>query len=276
MEMIYKSNFLSLTLGLFFLSPLLLKGQTPTPPTWQTVDSIQIPHQSFTFDRFGFAYIISPTGDLIKLDPNRQKKFTYSNSRLGELTSVDVSNPLAVLCFYKDYQHVTVLDRTLNLLATLDLADWGLVNVTAVCNSGDNQLWVYDESDMQITKIAKDRSTPTRSFPFILDTDDPILLTKMAVHNDYLYGLSEKGNVYHLSLIGESLQQILPQNQFIDFQFANDRLLLMDTKGKVFQYVNWLDLNPVSLPFSLPQNKSWHFQGKQFFYGDGKTIWVLH
>ncbi len=275
MEMTYKFNFLSLILGLFILSACGIHSQLPqnTDPKTTTQDSIIIDHKQFAIDQLDALYIVSPDDELIKLNTQNQVQFKYSNSRLGAITSINVSDPLATICFYEDFQTIVLLDRTLNPLSEINLADWGFNNITATCNAGNNQLWVYDASDMQLAQMAKDRNTPIRTFPINLHTDDSFIIKKMLVNQENIYCLSAKGNIYKISLIGESLQKILGNEQYIDFQFSGNRLLVLDKKGQIYHYKNPLELKPLAYP--LAQKGKWGYRDGGLIFGDGGKIWVV-
>ena len=47
-----------------------------------------------------------------------QTIYSYANSQLGEITSVDITNPLKILVFYRDFNAVLLLDNRLNELTT--------------------------------------------------------------------------------------------------------------------------------------------------------------
>lgn len=261
-------------LGLFILSAcgsssqLAQKKETTTKIS---VDSIPMAHTQFTIDRFDALYMVTPDDELIKLRTDYTIEFRYSNSRLGAISSIDVSNPLTNICFYQDFQTIVLLDRTLNPISEIHLGDWGFHNVTATCNAGNTQLWVYDASDMQLAQIAKDRHTPIRTFPINLLSDESFIMTKMLVNGENLYCLSAKGDIYKISLIGESLQKILGGQQYTDFQFSGNRLLVLDKKGQISLYQNALELKPLAYP--LAQKGKWGLLGGHLFLGNGDVIW---
>lgn len=201
-----------------------------------------------------------------------KEAFQFSNSRLGQLSTIDASNPLTTLCFYEDYQVAVLLDRTLNPLTKINLTDWGYANVTAICQSGNNELWIYDASAMQLILLSKDRGTPVKSFPFNLALHDNFSMKKMLVKDGVLYCLSTNGNLYTLSLIGEQLRVLVGNEQMVNFQFSENRLLLQNKKGNVYYYKSQLELIQLELPFLLAPNTSWFLDSKEFIYGDGSVI----
>ncbi len=274
MEKTYKFIFLSLTLALFTLSACgsssqLAQNKNATTST--SSDSIPLIHTQFTIDRFDALYIVSPDDELIKLNTDYKIEFRYSNSRLGAISSIDASNPLANVCFYQDFQAIVLLDRTLNPISQINLGDWGFNNVTAACNADNNQLWVYDASDMQLAQIAKDRHTPIRTFPINLLSDEPFVVIKMLVNKENLYCLSAKGDIYKISLIGEFLQKIL-SGEYSDFQFSGNRLLVLDQKGQISLYQNAFELKPLNYP--LAQKGKWGMLGGRLILGNGHIIWM--
>lgn len=274
MEMTYKSTFLKVILGLFILNALGIQGQLPQKSLSNnsiTLDSFKIAHQQLAIDGFDAIYIVSPKNELLKLNAQHEVEFKYSNFRLGDISSIDVSNPLTTICFHKDFQTIALLDRTLSPLSEIDLADWGFSNVTAVCSAGNSNIWIYDASDMQLIQIAKDRTTPIRTFPINLDIDEPFIITKMLVNQENIYCLSAKGNLYKISLIGESLQKILGAEQLVDFQFSSNRLLIQDRLGHIYHYKSPLDFK--QLPLKLAQKKKWIIHNGLYIYGNGKLIW---
>ena len=52
-------------------------------------------------DQYGFIYSIDKD-NLIKYDSKGEILYNYSNKLLGDITQIDISNPLRPLLFYKD------------------------------------------------------------------------------------------------------------------------------------------------------------------------------
>lgn len=250
----------------------ILSSQLPIHNGWLAVDSVQIPHSRFVTDRFNELYVVTSEEQLFKLNHDNKVEFDYSNSRFGHLASIDVTNPMAISCFYNDYQTVVLLDRTLNPISQINLLDWGFSNVTAVCNAGDNRLWVYDASTMEISKIGNDRKKILHSYPLNLGVDNDLVFSKIQVRNNELLCLSEKGNLFKLSMIGGTLQKILGGERFVDFQLLGDRIVLQSQNGGFFIYRNLLDFKQIPMPYPLHNKESWQLVNDKLFIGDGKMI----
>src|SRR5204863_3248510 len=69
---------------------------------------------------------------------------------------IDVSNPLKVLLYYRDFATIVVLDRFLNVLNIIDLRKQNILQARAIGQSYDNKIWLYDEVENKLKKIDED------------------------------------------------------------------------------------------------------------------------
>lgn len=99
-------------------------------------------------------YIISSKGQVKKFNAAGDSAGVYNQVKnYGQLFSIDVSNPLKLLLFYKDFSTVVVLDRFLANVAVIDLRRHGILQPGAVGLSYDNNIWVFDEYDNRLKRI---------------------------------------------------------------------------------------------------------------------------
>jgi len=75
--------------------------------------------------------------------------YSYTNTQLGEITSIDITNPLKIILFYRDFNTVVILDNRLNELTdSINLTiDSFFKNVAFVSISSNNNLWLYSLDD---------------------------------------------------------------------------------------------------------------------------------
>src|SRR5687767_14903264 len=100
----------------------------------------------FTVDNLGNMFLLYQNGQLKKLRSNGDSMGVFNNvRRFGKLHSVDVSNPLKVLLYYKDFSTIVILDRFLNERSTLDLRRQNLLQVKTIGQAYDNSIWIFDE-----------------------------------------------------------------------------------------------------------------------------------
>jgi hypothetical protein len=105
-------------------------------------------------DNLDNLYVISSTGQIKKYNAAGDSVALYNQVRnFGKSFSIDVSNPLKVLLFYKDFSTVVVLDRFLAGITTINLKNHNIIQPAAVGLSYDNNIWVFDEYDGKLKKI---------------------------------------------------------------------------------------------------------------------------
>ncbi len=101
-----------------------------------------------------------------------QQIYTYTNTQLGKITSVDITNPLKILLFYKNFNTVLFLDNRLNeLTASINFTSESFSQQIAFVNiSSNNNLWLYslDDNVLQLwnhqTKKVQFTSQPLSSY----------------------------------------------------------------------------------------------------------------
>ena len=141
---------------------LLLCGITALPQAGS--DSVFLYKKSvtgefmdFTVDNLGNIYTISLTGQLKKTGPDGDSLAVFNNVRqYGKVYFIDVTNPLKVLLYFRDFGTVVVLDRFLNTRSTIDLRKQNLYQVKAIGQSYDNNIWAYDEQESKLKRVGED------------------------------------------------------------------------------------------------------------------------
>ena len=120
----------------------------------KTLFTIKAKADYFTTDNFANTYLVkadeirkyNPTGDLLKI---------YSNKNLGKITSIDASNPLRLLVFYKDFASVIILDDLLSQNAdAINLMDLSLEQCDLVCTSSfNNGMWFFNRQNANLIRL---------------------------------------------------------------------------------------------------------------------------
>ena len=113
------------------------------------VKSIEGEFIDFTVDNLGNYFLLSKNNQLKKLNAQGDSTGIFNDvRRYGKLYSIDATNPLKVLLYYKNFSTVVVLDRFLNMINTIDLRKQNIFQVKAVAQSSDNNIWLYDEQNI--------------------------------------------------------------------------------------------------------------------------------
>ena len=97
----------------------------------------------FTSDNLGNIYLVK--GDeLKKYNSKGELLKVFSNKKLGAISSIDASNPLRVLLFYKDQSQLVILDSQLSPNGNpIDLLGMNLEQSDVVCSSFNNGIWLF-------------------------------------------------------------------------------------------------------------------------------------
>lgn len=96
---------------------LFLFISTAFTSDFSLVSSIPVKADLVTTDNLGYFY--TATGDLLeKYDASGSLYKTYSNKTLGKIHSIDASNPLKLVLFYKEASQIVFLDNNLSLIST--------------------------------------------------------------------------------------------------------------------------------------------------------------
>lgn len=119
--------------------------------TLKPLDSISLKADAFIgVDDFE-NYYYTKGNTLYKKTPRHT--YSYTNTRLGNITSVAITNPLKILVFYRDFNSLIILDNRLNELSDIiNLSDdsYGKNAVFATISSNNN-LWLYSLDDNILT-----------------------------------------------------------------------------------------------------------------------------
>ena len=108
----------------------------------------------FAVDNLENIYLVNNTDQLKKIYANGDSAGVFNNVRkYGKLFSIDVTNPLKLLLYYKNFSTIVVLDRFLNVRNTINLGKKNIFKVKAIATSYDNNIWLFDEGDSKLKKI---------------------------------------------------------------------------------------------------------------------------
>lgn len=139
---------------LFFSFLFFAEAMGQSDPSFRLLKTIKGDIVSFTVDNLDNIYTLNSRNQVKKFNINGDSVAIYNDVRkFGTATMIDVSNPLKVLLYYKDFATIVVLDRLLNIRNTIDLRLQNILQAKAIGLSYDNKIWVYDELESKLKKI---------------------------------------------------------------------------------------------------------------------------
>jgi hypothetical protein len=121
---------------------------------FQLIKTYPVQAVDIAIDNLDNMYLVTETDQLKKYTANGDSVAVFNGvKRFGKLHSVEVSNPLKILLFYKDFSTIVILDRLLAVRATIDLKRYQILQASAISLSYDNHIWVFDEYNNRLKKI---------------------------------------------------------------------------------------------------------------------------
>lgn len=111
-------------------------------------------YNGFEVDVYGNIFVVTPSNQLKKISPTGDSISVFNDvKRYGNPSLIDVSNPLKILLYYKNFATAVFLDRLLTLRGSLNFRTGNIFAAKAVATSYDNQIWLFDEQDFTLKKI---------------------------------------------------------------------------------------------------------------------------
>lgn len=142
----------------------------------------------FTVDPLDNIYLVSSTNQLKKINANGDSAGVFNDvKRYGKLSEIDVTNPLKILLYYKNFGTVVVLDRFLNSRNTINFRKQNIFSVQDIATSYDNNLWLFDEQDNKLKKISDEGELLLESTDFRMQFDSVPAPIQLIDKENYVY-----------------------------------------------------------------------------------------
>lgn len=88
----------------------------------------------------------------------------FSNKNFGAITSADVTNPLRILLYYRDFGRIVFLDNTLSQNGDpIAIEKLGYPLATLAASSYDNGLWLYDQPTFELVRFNNNLEISSRT-----------------------------------------------------------------------------------------------------------------
>ncbi len=177
-------------------------------------------------DNLGYYYYIKNN---VFFKKKNNEIMQYQNVSLGELTKVDLINPLKIVLFYENFNKVILLDNQLNEITTIDfsLSDDPMV-IHNVGMSGQNSLWVFNVLNQQIGLYNYEVRKNVR-------LNQPIKSTFLSYQTDFnsMVWIDERYIISKIDVFGK-IEVLDTLAEFDNFQFITRLGVVLTKNGKLF------------------------------------------
>lgn len=225
--------------------PLQIKAQ---PTTLPIVKIVQGSYENFEVDPLGNLYVLNNSQQLKKLSPNFDSVVVYNDvKRFGTLYAIDVSNPLKVLLFYKDFSIIVTLDRLLSIRNVLDLRQHDILQASAITQSFDNQIWLYDAFDNKIKKMDESGKLLAESPDFRVIFNPPPQPTKLEDYNQLLFAYDSTVGLMILDYYG-AIRNTVALKELKNIHGMGKGIVATNAEGLVYYIAGTIDFQTQKLP----------------------------
>jgi hypothetical protein len=221
--------------GNLMLLALNLTGQVITQQKWTPAWSVSVKGNAVEIDNLGDVYVVS-NQDIIKYKSNGQLYRSYSNKSLGNISSIDASNPLKTLVFYRDLSRIVFIDNTLSEQQdNVYLERFGREFASLACTSNDeNGFWLFDPVAFSLTRYNQKMGVKAEVLninQLIGKTINPISMTE---RGNRLYLVDPRNGILLFDIFGTYLKTI-PINGITRLWVDGEVLIALNEKKKLIR-----------------------------------------
>lgn len=266
-----------------YLLPLLLLLPLTTLAVQDTTLQLKLTkvvagsYTGFYVDNFSNIYLLTKTNQVKKLNDKYDSVAVFNDvRRYGDIYSIDVTNPLKIVVYYRDFNTILILDRFLNTRNTIDLRKSGILQVKAVAQSYDNNYWLFDELDNKIKKIDDNGNILLESADFRVLFSEQYDPTQIIDNDGLLYLYDVKNGWLVFDYYG-ALKQRIQVKGWKDAQVAAANVQGRDDTYLYFANPKMLDIKQVKTNINLaPVIKLQKINNKLLVLtGDGLSVYSL-
>lgn len=266
------SGFLLLTVC--SCSPSAKVAREQNPVQGKISPDIKVSVRLAAVDHLGHLYVVDQRNRVIHFTPDKKEVAVYANSRSGQITGIDVSNPFQILLFYDDFNAAALLDNMLNLIQEFNFESVS-TDVSACGISNDGNVWVFDPVRYRLVKTGRDGRVLT-------ETSN---LADVGMAGSQFSTIREKGNVvvlcdpargfYFFDNLGQ-YQSHFPASDILAFTFDGRFVTYFTPTGLKRYSLAFKDRTLLGYPIELnhPSLKYLFFDQKMFYavYNEGIVL----
>ncbi len=222
-------------------------------------------------DPFGNVYVIG-TNEISKYNYKGILQKTFSNKRYGKISFLDVTNPLKILVYYKDFQQIVFLDDQLTLSNNpISLENLGYEQTSLVCSSMNNSFWLYNNQNNELVRYSKELKplVKTGNLKQILQSD--IKPNFIKEHNGNLYLNCPSFGILVFDIYG-TFSKTIPLKNLKEFDVVNGNIFYFENNTlKEYQLQTF---NTIEKQFTDTLIKTVYWNNSTFYkvYADSLII----
>ncbi len=195
-------------------------------------------YKNFEVDNLGNIYLVSNDNQIKKINNNFDSIATFNDTkRYGNISLIDVTNPLKILVYYKDFATILELDRFFNIINTLDLHKQNLTEINLIASSYDNNIWLFDEVNYKLKKIDDlgNVLSETVDIRMLFDADNYFPMSFLKDNNKEIYLYNKQNGLIVFDYYG-GLKHHYSIPVLSNLQLEKNGLTGLDSDNTIQQY----------------------------------------
>jgi len=161
-------------------------------------------------DLMGNCYLVNKN-TIYKFDSHGKQLHNYSSPQSGQISHVNISNPMKILVLYADKGMIEVLDNTLSPVGnTFNLHALNISDPIAACISDNNGFWVYDAATGCFVQFNMNGSKINQSTDVRRLFDKAFFPDDMAIWSGYILATSSSAGSLIIDQTGTVFRVIPP------------------------------------------------------------------
>ena len=132
---------------------LLLCFSASKAQEFQFIAKIDTVAKLASVDNFGNLFVVTAKNEVLKYNPQGRFLWNYTNKTFGDITQLDVTDPLRVILFYAGFQQIVVLNNNLSEISQYSFNQNPEKQITLIASANNNGFWVYDQINRELRKL---------------------------------------------------------------------------------------------------------------------------
>lgn len=197
---------------------------------------------------------------------------SFSSVSLGDMTTIDIKNPLKILVFFQDHNAIALLDNNLSILGESKQFNRRNINlnVTFAQLASDDKIWLYSNDDSTLHLYSYQLDKIVESSPPVYFYREDFIPNEMVstykncwlVNNGYVLQFDEYG-YFKKQFALNGIKDLKRTNKY--FYWLKDGFLLRsDLKTEPNKL---LPIRPISI-------QSYDVQNDEIYIFDGKKVFI--
>lgn len=204
-----------------------------------------------------------------KRDANGKLLFQTADLNYGEITNLDLTNPLMPFVYYREQAKVVFFDNTLSEQGAIDLFEKGFLQVEYVCGSRGDSFWLWDARMSELVRVDRQFKTISSTGNLGVLLGLTIVPSQLIERGSSVYLVDKENGVLVFDVYGNYRTRLLIKSPHPMKVVDESLIYVLDDQLHILDR-GWVEEQSVNLP-----EKGWEafsfWRGKLYLTGKADT-----